>query len=189
MKVSLIYGCMFAGKTSFLIKEIRDRLHEASAAECLIIKHAIDNRYNSVIEVVSHSGDRFGAVPLAALDEIDLTGKKFIFVDEVQFFNAPNEIEDFLDRADYEGTVQHVYLAGLDRMYTGEYFAPIVPLLNDPDIERINLRAICVKCSSYANFTHRKIKNSSPILIGGEDLYEPLCQFCFQRTLEPAPRD
>jgi thymidine kinase len=46
------------------------------------------------------------------------------------------------------------------------------------------VHAICVKCGSLAQFSHRKTPDEKIVMIGETDFYEPLCRVCFNKTQE-----
>ena len=45
------------------------------------------------------------------------------------------------------------------------------------DVQKVH--AICVKCGSPAQFSHRLSKSNSLVELGEKDIYEPLCRHCY----------
>ena len=41
------------------------------------------------------------------------------------------------------------------------------------------VHAICMKCGTLAQFSHRKIASEDIVLLGEVDEYEPLCRRCY----------
>lgn len=48
----------------------------------------------------------------------------------------------------------------------------------------VKLRARCNLCSAHASYSSRKILSKQIELIGGDDIYEPLCRTCFLQKEE-----
>ncbi|MEN9001154.1 MAG: thymidine kinase, partial [Flavobacteriales bacterium] len=44
------------------------------------------------------------------------------------------------------------------------------------------VHAICVKCGSLAQFSHRKTTEEKIVMLGETESYEPLCRVCFNKT-------
>lgn len=69
-------------------------------------------------------------------------------------------------------------MSALNGTYEKKGWANILKLI--PLCEKVKkLSAICKICSSNANFTFRTVAGSSQELIGGADMYMPLCRECF----------
>ncbi len=43
------------------------------------------------------------------------------------------------------------------------------------------LNAICITCGLDAPFTKRIVETKETILIGGADMYQPVCRKCFHK--------
>jgi thymidine kinase len=71
-----------------------------------------------------------------------------------------------------------VIVAGLDMDYTGKPFGQMPFLLSKADFIT-KLHAICVKCGHIANYSYRKTPNSTQVLLGEKDVYEPRCRKCY----------
>lgn len=68
-------------------------------------------------------------------------------------------------------------ISALNSNYLRIGFDTIVNLL--PVCEKVKkLSAICKICLNVANFTFRTCSGSSEVLIGGADMYMPLCREC-----------
>jgi thymidine kinase len=50
------------------------------------------------------------------------------------------------------------------------------------DIQKVH--AICVKCGSPANHSHRLSKSNELVVLGETDIYEPLCRHCYNAAIE-----
>jgi thymidine kinase len=75
-------GCMFAGKSTELLRRLRK--HEITEKKVLIIKFKGDQRYSEKCEVVTHCGQARTAVAAVELNQVGNKWKKFdvIGIDE-----------------------------------------------------------------------------------------------------------
>ena len=84
---------------------------------------------------------------------------------------------EFAETAANSGKV--VILSALNGTYEKKGWDNILRLI--PLCEKVKqLSAICKICSANASFTFRTVAGSSQELIGGADMYMPLCRECFQ---------
>lgn len=87
MKLTLITGPMFAGKTTYLI----DSMEQYASKKRILVTHKTDIRYSKGDELVNHNGKKIvhSVLRLETLDElpaIDKDTPTFIGIDEAQFF-------------------------------------------------------------------------------------------------------
>jgi thymidine kinase len=171
--VEVICGSMFSGKTEELIR----RLNRAKIARqrVEIFKPAIDVRYSSS-EVVSHNENAIRSTPVDTSSNILLlTGDvDVVGIDEAQFFdsglvNVCSQLADMGIR---------VIVAGLDMDYKGKPFGPMPQLLATAEFVT-KVHAICMRCGSLANYSHRLSDNEKLVLLGEKNEYEPLCRECY----------
>ena len=171
--VEVICGSMFSGKTEELIR----RLKRAQFAnqKIAIFKPTIDNRYSDV-DVVSHDLHSITSTPvdsavkmLAVPDDVQVVG-----VDEAQFFD--DSIVDVVQTLANRGV--RVIIAGLDTDFLGKPFGPMPALMAiAEDVQKVH--AICVRCGSLANHSHRLSASTNLVELGEKDVYEPLCRQCY----------
>ena len=91
-KLTAVYGPMFAGKTTWIIKKISEL--EGRGEKCLVFKPRLDNRYGKESKLHSHSGSSGQAIlvdeqkPNQMLYLWDVTSEhhQTIIIDEVMFF-------------------------------------------------------------------------------------------------------
>lgn len=172
MRITVIYGCMFAGKTNLLIRKAKHYANKHGAAAVLVVKHALDTRYTQHT-LCSHSGDEYPCVLVNSLTDIkNLISEhtKHVFIDEAQFFR---NTQDFIDSMRLL-KIQKLTFSGLDTDYMLRDFGEMPLLIGTADAV-CPLHAVCADCDNPATTTHRKVQNSELILIGAEDMYEPLC--------------
>lgn len=182
-KLKGIAGSMFAGKTDILLKEISRA--EYAGKKVLVFKPSVDNRWDAINEIRSHSGGRHEAISLQnALEIIDHleTDTYLVAIDEIQFFGP--EIIDVV-RFLLEEDIRVIF-AGLSLDFRGESFGSMSELLAHCDeIDRPT--AICNQeidgeiCGEPATRTQRLI-NGQPanyhdpiVLIGAQQEYQARC--------------
>ena len=171
--IEVICGSMFSGKTEELIR----RLKRAQFAnqKIAIFKPAIDNRYSDV-DVVSHDLHSITSTPvdvpvkmLGIPDDVQVVG-----VDEAQFFD--DSIVEVVQTLANRGV--RVIIAGLVTDFLGKPFGPMPALMAiAEDVQKVH--AICVKCGSLANHSHRLSASTNLVELGEKDVYEPLCRQCY----------
>jgi len=67
-RIDLILGCMFAGKTTELLR--RCNKHKIAGKKVLRVKFLADKRYKGVFEMCTHNGLAHEAYPVRALVEL-----------------------------------------------------------------------------------------------------------------------
>ncbi|KAJ8490824.1 hypothetical protein OPV22_012545 [Ensete ventricosum] len=145
-EIHVIIGPMFAGKTTTLLRRIQ--AERSNGRTVAIIKSDKDTRYG-VDAVVTHDGTRMPCMALPALS---------MFRERLGA-----EAYDKLD------------VIGLDGDYLRRRFGSvldIIPLANSVT----KLSARCELCGGRAFFTLRKTKEKQTELIGGADVYMPVCR-------------
>lgn len=176
--LEVICGSMFCGKTEELIRRIRRATIARQPAQ--VFKHSLDNRYDGVTKVSSHTGQQLEAQHISHSSELlplILPNTTVVAIDEVQFFD--NGIIDVVEQL-AERDIR-VIAAGLDLDFRGEPFGTLPQLLSMAE-EVTKLRAICVVCGEPASRTQRLV-NGQPahyddpvILVGAEESYEARCR-------------
>jgi thymidine kinase len=76
-----------------------------------------------------------------------------------------------------------VIVAGLDMDYLGRPFGPMPTLLAIAEFIT-KVHAICQRCGSLANHSHRITEEDAQVLLGEKDAYEALCRKCFVEANE-----
>ncbi|MBL7812729.1 MAG: thymidine kinase [Bacteroidetes bacterium] len=167
---TLIYGCMFSGKTTKMIE-----LYHQSGVEFhekIAIKPLLDNRY-SPDKINAHSGLQMPGHRITRAEELfPLAGEgiKEVYIDEVQFFQK--NIADTIIGLTMQGI--HVFAAGLDTDYLGNPFGEF-PRLYRMANTRIRLEARCQVCGKPARYTYRTTASDAIIAVGHADMYEARC--------------
>lgn len=174
--IEVIAGSMFSGKTEELIRRLRRAQYARQQVE--IFKPVIDTRY-SVEEVVSHDENSIQSTPvensaniLLLAGNVDVVG-----IDEAQFFDKG--LVEVCQKLSDLGT--RVIIAGLDMDFQGRPFGPMPDLMAVADYVS-KVHAICMRCGSVAQFSHRLVSNDKQVLLGEKTEYEPLCRVCYNKA-------
>ena len=67
-RIELIMGCMFAGKTTELLR--RCNKHKITGKKVLRVKFSADKRYGNDFKISTHSGQKMSAVPINILSDL-----------------------------------------------------------------------------------------------------------------------
>ena len=192
--ISVITGCMFAGKTYELIRRLHVLKH--AQKEIIVFNPKIDERYIPG-KIVSHNfklSRIFGILKSFGVknknEVIDLITKyekinnkkiDVIAFDEVQFL--PVDLFEYIEKWAQAGKI--IICAGLDKDYADEYNSLMSRLLVRAD-NVTKLSAICEVCKGLAHRTQR-MKNNKPvdyhnpkIWIGGKENYQARCNSCYK---------
>ena len=174
--IEVICGSMFSGKTEELIRRMKRA--QFAKQKVAIYKPCIDVRY-SEDEVVSHDAHSIPSTPISSparmleiASDVEVVG-----IDEAQFFDE--SIVEVVQTLANRGV--RVIIAGLDTDFLGKPFGPMPALMAvAEDIQKVH--AICVRCGSPANHSHRLSKSDELVVLGETDIYEPLCRHCYNEA-------
>lgn len=178
--INVIIGCMFSGKTSYLIKIARR--YSNVKKNVLLINYSDDNRYGDDNKVYTH--DLIGLECVFAKDlnkdilENPIFLKKYqesevICINEGQFYTG---LVTFCKKS-ANIDKKEIHVSGLDGDYLQRPFGEILNLI--PIAENIQkLNALCKVCNNgnLAFFTKRISKSKDQFLIGGKEDYIPVCR-------------
>lgn len=174
--IEVICGSMFSGKTEELIR----RLKRAKIAKLKVevFKPGVDTRYSEE-DVVSHNTTALHSIPVENATQILLYANDVdvIGIDEAQFLDdeLPNVCRQLADNG------VRVIVAGLDMDFLGNPFGPMPRLMAiAEDVTKVH--AICVRCGSPAQFSHRTIEGDKLVVLGETESYEPLCRACYNKV-------
>jgi thymidine kinase len=175
--IEVICGSMFSGKTEELIRRMKRAQFAKQKVE--IYKPCIDVRYSDD-KVVSHDSHSIPSKPidspacmLQIAEDVEVVG-----IDEAQFFDS--SLVEVVQTLANRGI--RVIIAGLDTDFMGKPFGPMPALMAvAEDIQKVH--AICVKCGSPANHSHRLIASDALVVLGEKDEYEPLCRHCYNAAI------
>ncbi|MCL4143241.1 UNVERIFIED_CONTAM: hypothetical protein GTU68_064646 [Idotea baltica] len=168
---------MFSGKTEELIRRLRRAQFARQKVE--IFKPAIDVRYNEEM-VVSHDANEIRSTPVPAAANIPILadGCDVVGIDEAQFFD--DEIVRVCNDLANKGV--RVIVAGLDMDFKGNPFGPMPYLMATADYVT-KVHAVCTRTGNLAQYSYRKTKNDSLVLLGEVDEYEPLSRAAYYKAM------
>lgn len=177
MVLEVVSGCMFSGKTSYLIETVNRAVQQDQSYS--LYTPTIDTRYGSGA-VGSHDNVSLAANPLTedTAEEILSDSADVILIDETNFLQQ-SAVPTILEKA--ENT--HVVAAGLNTDFRAEPFEPVPKLIESAN-RTIFKTAICDICGDPATRTQRIIDGepahySDPVVdVGGSEKYEARCEEC-----------
>lgn len=178
--LTVITGCMWSGKSSRLLSLIDANI--IAGRSVLVFKPSNDKRYMPS-HIVTHSGKDMGAIVvdrdgprvgvIYALENFEkLAPCDVMCFDEAQFFNTAGLIS-LVEYLLYEQG-REIIVSGLSQDSDGKPFGAMPHLLAIAD-DIIHLKAVCArsKMIGAATRTYRKSKDTSQVLVGGAEAYEP----------------
>lgn len=173
----LIIGPMFSGKSTELIRRIRELKNNSK--KVLVIKPMIDSRYNNN-KITSHNNETVESIVLNKLEDItddELKNYRYVFIDEGQFFDDLHIVKHWVDNLNINITV-----GGLDGDFQRQPIGTILNLIPHAD-HCIKLTSMCNICKNEnkAPFSFRLVKSSDKVLIGGSESYIPVCRKHFNQ--------
>ena len=174
--IEVICGSMFSGKTEELIRRLRRAKIAKQKIE--IFKPQIDTRYDEN-KVVSHDANEIRSTPVPAAANIRLLANDVdvIGIDEAQFFD--DEIVNVCNDLANKGI--RVIVAGLDMDFKGKPFGPMPNLMATAEYVT-KVHAVCTNTGNLAHYSHRKTQETSQVLLGEQNEYEPLSRAAFYKA-------
>jgi thymidine kinase len=182
MSLEVVCGPMFSGKSSYIYSIVKR--YASIGVNVLVVKPSIDTRYSAVPEVVTHDGVRFECVTVASqlmtLPFSVTDGPNVIVIEEAQFFrDLVVFVKSMVDR---QGKT--VVVVGLDGDSNRNPFGQILACI--PLADKVTkLTALCSECmdGTPALFTYRTVSRGGQVLVGGADMYRPLCRSCYNDAM------
>jgi thymidine kinase len=175
--IEVISGSMFSGKTEELIRRLNRAKFARQKVE--IFKPSIDSRYDTE-NVISHDSNEIRSTPVPAAANIPILadGCDVVGIDEAQFFDdgIVQVCNDLANRG------IRVIVAGLDMDYKGNPFGPMPALMATAEYVT-KVHAICTRTGNLANYSYRKAKSDSLVLLGETEEYEPLSRAAYYKAM------
>lgn len=173
-------GCMFSGKTSWLLETYKKFTYCKTSV--IVINHAHDTRYHETM-MSTHDKNMIPCIQLSTFDGImssenssildGIVSVDVVLINEGQFFGSLVPFVKYL-----LDNCKIVYVCGLDGDFKQERFGEILELI--PICDKVHkLSALCAECKNGtpAIFSHR-INNDTQQMVIGSDNYIPLCRKC-----------
>jgi thymidine kinase len=139
-EMQLIFGPMFSGKSTELLRRIRR--HTIAKRKCLVVKYANDTRY-SKDNLATHDRMEWVAQPATTLREVLHVAQDYdvIGIDEGQFFPDIDLAEKLANQG------KTVIVAALDGTFQRKPFGKVLELI--PLAEDVTkLTAVCMICQN-----------------------------------------
>lgn len=171
-QLQLIFGPMFSGKSTELIRRLKR--YQVAQYEVLIVRYAKDVRY-SEDGIATHCGQSLPAVSASALSELTEQADNYdvIGIDEGQFFC---DVVSWCEMMANRGKI--VLVAALDGTFQRKAFSDILALVPLAEVVT-KLVAVCMVCFKDAAFSKRISTEDGVEVIGGADKYMAVCRRCY----------
>lgn len=179
--LKFVTGPMFAGKTTFLLQAIK-YYKNVLKKRVMVFKPSKDQRFtNDFQAIVNHNFVCCLANGVSENDKILTLIKnqkqppQVVFFDEINLFpeNFTTIIQQLLKQK------IKVICSGLSKDFRDNYFPEVKKFLQlKPKIKILSSN--CYRCFQRAQHSQRLTKNDNLILVGGRELYAPVCTNCFQ---------
>ncbi|XP_049852618.1 thymidine kinase, cytosolic-like [Schistocerca gregaria] len=185
-RIEIIFGPMFSGKTTELIRRIRR--HALANKRCMVVKYEYDQNYPAAC-ISTHDMQKWDAVSYGrTLGDLESIVAQYdvIGIDEGQFISYQNvyhspfrsfpNIAPFCESLANRGKT--VIVAALDGTFQRKCFNSILSLV--PISETVvKLSAVCMYCFKDAAFTMRMTSEVDIEVIGRDEKYVSACRACF----------
>lgn len=171
----LITGPMFAGKSSKLIRLIRN--FKSKNVPILVLKHSLDTRYDALDSICSHDKIKEPCQSTDRLDKYltqpDYLAAQVIVIEEAQFFGE--DIVHFCEHA-MDVDCKYLIVTGLSSDYRRKPFG-FMPQIEALAQEKEMLYSYCYFCDGcvQAPYTAKILGSCGTIEIGESDKYKPVC--------------
>jgi len=173
-RLTLLMGCMYAQKTTELLRRIRR--YKAIGYKVLVVNYIGDTRYGTN-KIASHDVDTCDAICVKALadvtEQVESGLYQVVIIDEGQFYGDLYAfVTKWADRLPVE-----IVVAGLDGDSNRAPFGDMLRLIPQAE-ELVRLSAFCSQCKdgTEAHFTKSLIRKEEQVAIGGANLYLPVCR-------------
>jgi thymidine kinase len=181
-RLDIFIGSMFSGKTSALLRKLSQ--FSDLGLSTLYINHSNDNRSENSFSTHSslqNISSNITFMKINNFNNLEINKYDIIGIDEAQFFDC--SLIDFVKNL-VEKYNKYVIIVGLDADFNRNKFGYILDLI--PFADKVSkLHAYCSNCSKNGDITtalfshYNKTKSENNIIIGGKNLYQPLCRNCY----------
>jgi len=189
-RIDVVTGCMFAGKSTRAVATAQRS--QFVGRRVFVIKHAHDTRYGKD-GIATHSGKEaeVGCVAATRLLPLrsrpDYAAADAVVIDEGQWFD---DLVAFCVAA-AEVDNKSVSVFGLDGTFNREPFGQIAQLCPLADTF-VKISALCRYCGDETpamfSLRHRSSPGDAVTMVGGAELYSPVCRRHYLELSEPLSR-
>jgi len=184
-RISLLIGCMFAQKTTELLRRVRR--YKSIGYKVLVVNFIGDTRYGNEC-IASHDKEVEKAACVDKLKFVDHLVRSgdynVIAIDEGQFFT---DLYEYVSAWADELNV-HIVIAGLDGTSERESFGDMLRLIpHAEEVERLS--AFCAVCrdgtvATFSKYYGEAPKDENGVAIGGAESYRPVCRKHFLQHIK-----
>lgn len=171
-RITLLLGCMFAQKTTELLRRVRR--YNSIGYRVLVVNFFADQRYGKDC-IASHDKDSEKAVCVDKLDTLEEIVRNYdvIVIDEGQFFG---NLYECVTRWADELPI-HIVVAGLSGDSNRNPFGDMLRLIPHAE-EIVHLTALCAICKdgTPAIYSKRITDEKEIVTIGGAERFQPVCR-------------
>ena len=173
--INVFAGPMKCGKSQRLIVEANRQT--VAGKNVKMFKPLMDNRFSNT-DVVDRDGNKFPAINIEKIDEIEKYDADVYLIDEFQFLDGElDAIQNLASRG------KKFFVAGLNLTAEKKPFGRMGDLFCYSDNVQM-MTAICECCGSEnAIYSFCKEEKTGDILIG-DSQYIPVCSNCYTKLIE-----
>lgn len=173
--INVFSGPMKCGKSERLIMEANRQ--KLAGKKVQVFKPLMDDRM-SMDNIADRNGNRFPAVNIEKIDEIQDYDADVYFIDEFQFLDGN---VDAIQKLASKG--KKFFVAGLNLTAEKKPFGKMGDLFCCSDNVQM-MTSICECChSENALYSYCKQEKTGDILIG-DSQYLPVCESCYNRLMQ-----
>ena len=173
--INVFSGPMRCGKTQKIIDEANRQ--KIAGKKVLVFKPLMDNRFSDN-HLVDRNGNEISAVNIENIDEIKKFDADVYLIDEFQFLQG-----DIKAIQELESKGKKFFIAGLNLTTEKKPFGKMGDILCCADNIHM-MTSICEVCKSEnATYSYCKIEKTGDILVGGDDIYIPVCNQCYNKLV------
>lgn len=177
--INVFSGPMKCGKSERLIIEANRQ--KVAGKKVQVFKPRMDNRF-SENDIADRNGNKFPAINIESIDEIEKYDADVYLIDEFQFLNGNI---DAIQNLAIKG--KKFFVAGLNLTAERKPFGKMGELLCCSDNVQM-MTAICECChSENAIYSYCKAEKTGDILIG-DSQYMPVCGSCYNKLMQQRNR-
>ena len=172
--INVFSGPMKCGKSERLIMEANRQ--KLAGKNIQVFKPLMDDRF-STDNITDRNGNKFPAINIENIEDIEKYDADVYFIDEFQFLNGS---VDTIQKLANKG--KKFFVAGLNLTAERKPFGKMGDLLCHSDNVQM-MTAICECChSENAIYSYCKAEKTGDILIG-DSQYIPVCGNCYNKLI------
>jgi thymidine kinase len=172
-ELHIIFGCMYSGKSSELLKIISR--YKLLGKNVLCINHMLDTRYGKN-KIISHDRKEeycFQVDNLTHVESLEnYDNSEIIIIEEGHFFK---DLVSFVKNSLKKN--KKIYVAGLNGDYQQKsigFINELIPLCDS--VKKLDALCLICKDGTKAIFTKRITDSTDQFIVGSTETYIPVCR-------------